>query len=116
MEDLGDSGYGAGPRWGPTVSSMINKLIKMRLVMRIPALGRANYYKVRSPPLSLILYAESKYSISERDAVVRELPIGREVQFSIGEMLIRYFGGLLYHSSKEDVDIVIVRGPCGPLR
>ncbi|ACP37407.1 AAA family ATPase [Saccharolobus islandicus] len=93
----------------PTITSMINKLAKMGLVSKILTLGKENYYKVSSPPLSLILYAESKYMVSERDALIEELPIGREVQFSIGEMLAKYFGGQLYYSPKEDIDVVIVR-------
>jgi hypothetical protein len=79
------------------------------LVSKILTLGKENYYKVSSPPLSLILYAESKYMVGERDALIEELPIGREVQFSIGEMLAKYFGGQLYYSPKEDIDVVIVK-------
>ncbi len=93
----------------PTITSMINKLAKMGLVSKILTLGKENYYKVSSPPLSLILYAESKYMVGERDALIEELPIGREVQFSIGEMLAKYFGGQLYYSPKEDIDVVIVK-------
>ena len=88
---------------------MVNKLSKMGLVQKIPTLSRENYYKIRSPPLSLSLYAESKYAISERDIGVRDLPIGREVQFSIGEILSKYFGGVQYYSPKEDIDVVIVK-------
>ena len=37
------------PKGGePTVTSMINKMIKMGLVKKIPTLGRENYYKVES--------------------------------------------------------------------
>ncbi|ADX82144.1 conserved hypothetical protein [Sulfolobus islandicus HVE10/4] len=79
------------------------------MVSKILTLGKENYYKLSSPPLSLILYAESKYMVSERDALIEELPIGREVQFSIGEMLAKYFGGQLYYSPKEDIDVVIVK-------
>ncbi|MEM0373111.1 MAG: hypothetical protein QXV69_07180 [Sulfolobaceae archaeon] len=39
-----------------------------------------------------------------------ELPIGREVQFSVGELLAKYFNGILYYSPREDVDVVIVKG------
>jgi len=88
---------------------MLNKMAKMGLVKKIPTLGRENYYKVESPPLSLILYAESKYMVSERDVKIPELPIGKEVQFSVGEMLAKYFGGELYYSPREDIDIVIVK-------
>lgn len=58
-----------------TISSMINKLVKMGLVQRIPTLSRENFYKIRSSPLSLILYAESKYSVNETEVKVETLPI-----------------------------------------
>ena len=92
-----------------TISSMVNKLAKMGLVQKIPTLSRENYYRIRSPALSLTLYAESKYAISETDLEVKDLPIGREVQFSIGEMLSKYFGGVQYYSPKEDIDVIIVK-------
>jgi len=62
-----------------TVSSMVNKLVKMGLVKKIPTLSRENYYKVDTPPLSLALYAESKYAVGERDVEIPDLPVGREV-------------------------------------
>ena len=92
-----------------TISSMINKLVKMGLVQKIPTLSKEYYYKVSSPPLSLILYAESKYAVSELDVEIPELPIGREVQFSVGELLAKYFNGVLYYSPKEDIDVIIVK-------
>ncbi len=92
-----------------TISSMVNKLVKMGLAQKIPTLSKEKYYKIRSPPLSLTLYAESKYAISETDLEVKDLPIGREVQFSIGEMLSKYFGGVQYYSPKEDIDVIIVK-------
>jgi hypothetical protein len=92
-----------------TISSMVNKLVKMGLVQKIPTLSKEKYYKIRSPPLSLTLYAESKYAISETDLEVKDLPIGKEVQFSIGEMLSKYFGGVQYYSPKEDIDMIIVK-------
>jgi len=99
------------PRGGvATVSSMVNKLVKMGLVKKIPTLSRENYYKVDSPPLSLTLYAESKYAVGDRDVEIPDLPIGREVQFSVGEMLARYFKGTLHYSPRKDIDVVIVRG------
>jgi hypothetical protein len=92
-----------------SVSSLLNKLSNMGLVQKIPTLGRGNYYKVESPVLSLVLYAEAKYLISDRDVDVQELPIGREVQFAVGELLSRYLRGSLYYSPREDVDVVIVQ-------
>ncbi|WP_229768289.1 hypothetical protein [Sulfodiicoccus acidiphilus] len=34
-----------------TVTSLLNRLVKMGLVEKIPTLGRENYYKVSSRPL-----------------------------------------------------------------
>lgn len=92
-----------------TISSMVNKLVKMGLVQKIPTLSKENFYKIHSPPLSLTMYAEAKYAISETDVQFRELPVGREVQFSIGELLSKYFGGTLHYSPREDIDVVIVK-------
>ncbi|QKR00793.1 ATP-binding protein [Metallosphaera tengchongensis] len=92
-----------------TISSMVNKLYKMGLVRKVPLISRGYHYGIRSPVLSLILYAESKYLVSEREANVRELPIGREVQFSVGEMLANYFGSVQYYSEKEDIDVILVK-------
>ncbi|HLH45462.1 MAG TPA: ATP-binding protein [bacterium] len=100
----------AQPRGGQaTTSSLLSKLAKMGLAMKIPTLGREPYYKVRSPPLSLLLYAESKYAVSETNLQIKELPIGKEVQFSVGEMLAKYFEGELHYSPREDIDIIIVK-------
>ncbi len=74
---------------------------------------------VRSPILSLILYAEAKYSVSELGAGPPiELPIGREVQFSVGEMLANYFNATQYYSPREDIDVILVKvgEGYGPLR
>ncbi|BBD73397.1 hypothetical protein HS1genome_1786 [Sulfodiicoccus acidiphilus] len=48
--------------------------------------------------------------MSEREGKVGELPVGRELQFNVGEMLARYFGGTLRRSPREDIDVVIVKG------
>ncbi len=93
-----------------TVSSLLNRMAKMGLVEKIPTLSKENFYAVKSPPLSLSLYAEAKYAVSERDVKVPSLPIGREVQFSVGGMLARYFGGTQYYSPREDIDVVVVKG------
>jgi len=92
-----------------SVSSILNKLSNMGLVQKVPTLGRGNYYKIESPVVSLILYAEAKYKVSERDVSVQELPLGREAQFAVGELLARHFNGTLYYSPKEDIDVVIVQ-------
>jgi hypothetical protein len=92
-----------------SISSLLNKLSSMGLVQKIPTLGRGNYYKVESPVVSLILYAEAKYLVSKRDVDVPELPLGREVQFAVGELLSKYLNGALYYSPREDVDVVIVQ-------
>ncbi len=39
-----------------------------------------------------------------------ELPIGREVQFSVGEMLANYFNAAQYYSPREDIDVILVKG------
>lgn len=49
----------------------------MGLVEKIPTLSKENFYAVKSPPLSLSLYAEAKYAVSERDVKVPSLPIGK---------------------------------------
>jgi AAA+ ATPase superfamily predicted ATPase len=92
-----------------SVSSILNKLSNMGLVQKIPTIGRGNYYKIESPAVSLILYAEAKYHVSESDTNVQELPIGREIQFAVGELLAKKYKGLLYYSHKEDIDVVIVQ-------
>ncbi len=93
-----------------SASSILSKLTQMGLLRGIPTLGRERYYVIRSPVLSLILYAEAKYSITELGVSSIELPIGREVQFSIGEMLSNYFNATQHYSPKEDIDVVLVRG------
>ncbi|WP_333638891.1 hypothetical protein [Pyrobaculum aerophilum] len=42
---------------------------------------------VRSPALSLILYAKAKYHISDLGTTPTDLPLGRGAQFTVGEML-----------------------------
>ncbi|MCY0890222.1 MAG: hypothetical protein OWQ51_04450 [Pyrobaculum arsenaticum] len=80
------------------------------MLRAIPTLGRERYYAVRSPALSLILYAEAKYSVSDLGAEPAELLLGREAQFTIGEMLASYFGGVQRYSPREDIDVVLTRG------
>ncbi|ARM76812.1 AAA family ATPase [Acidianus manzaensis] len=91
-----------------TVSSLMNKLSRMGLIKKIRTLGKEYYYRHVSPVISLSLYAESKYLITERDVRVHELPIGLEVQFSIGEMISKYYGGDFVYSPKEDIDIIVM--------
>ncbi|MCG3109906.1 hypothetical protein L3N51_02203 [Metallosphaera sp. J1] len=60
--------------------------------------------------ISLSLYAESKYLVSERDVKVSDLPLGLEVQFSVGEMISEYYGGDFVYSPREDIDVVVMKG------
>ncbi|MEZ0318580.1 MAG: hypothetical protein ABWK05_01115 [Pyrobaculum sp.] len=57
-----------------------------------------------------MLYAEAKYSVSDTEAPPPELPIGREVQFSVGELLAELHDAMLYYSPRGDVDVVLVKG------
>ena len=93
-----------------SASSILSKLSKMGVLRAVPTLGRERYYTVRSPVLSLILYAEAKYSVSDLGAAPPELPIGREVQFTVGEMLASYYGAVQRYSPREDIDVVLTRG------
>jgi len=95
-----------------SASSMLSRLSRMGLVRGIPTLGRERYNVVRSPALSLMLYAEAKYMVSELgpSSGLPALPLGREIQFSVGEMLAARFGASQHYSPREDVDVVLVRG------
>ena len=93
-----------------SASSILSKLAKMGILRAIPTLGRERYYAVRSPALSLILYAEAKYHISDLGTTPTDLPLGREAQFTVGEMLANYFGGTQRYSPREDIDVVLTRG------
>lgn len=84
-----------------SASSILSKLAKMGELRANPTLGRGRYYAVRSPALSLILYTEAKYSVSDLGAEPAELPLGREAQFTIGEMLASYFGGVQRYSPER---------------
>lgn len=92
-----------------TVSSLLNRLSKMGLIQKIRTLGKEYYYKHLSPVISLSFYAEAKYLVSEREVELNELPIGLELQFSIGEMISKYYGGEFVYSPKEDIDIIVMK-------
>ncbi|MGC8583971.1 MAG: ATP-binding protein [Thermoproteus sp.] len=93
-----------------SASSILARLAKMGVLRAIPTLGRERYYAVRSPALSLILYAEAKYNVSDLGSTPPELPLGREAQFTVGEMLAEHFGATQRYSPREDVDVVLTRG------
>lgn len=93
-----------------TVSSLMNRLSKMGLIRKISTLGKGYYYRHVSPVISISLYAESKYLVSERDVKVSDLPLGLEVQFSVGEMISEYYGGDFVYSPREDIDVVVMKG------
>ena len=94
-----------------SVSGYLDTLHGMGLVMKVPIYGEKRkarwYYKISSPIISLLFYAEAKYSVSFTESV-GELPIGREVQFSIGEMLAEKYKATLAYSPYEDIDIVLM--------
>lgn len=93
-----------------STSSILSRLAKMGVLRAIPTLGRERYYVVRSPALSMLLYAEAKYHVGDLDATPPELPLGREAQFSIGEMLADYFDAAQRYSPREDIDVVLTKG------
>lgn len=93
-----------------STSSILSRLTKMGVLRAIPTLGREKYYVVRSPALSSLLYAEAKYHVGDLDATPPELPLGREAQFSVGEMLADYFDAAQRCSPREDIDVVLTKG------
>jgi len=93
-----------------STSSILHKLTEMGILRAIPTLGREKYYTVRSPALSMILYAEAKYGISDVGQAEVELPLGREARFTVGEMLANYYGAVQHYSPREDIDVVLVKG------
>jgi len=79
--------------------------------------GSRSYFKHRSPLLSVIYYLDQKLNISESPRVKIDENIilsvlGREFQFSLGEMLAQYIGGVrsyaILQNGKGDIDIVIL--------
>jgi hypothetical protein len=70
------------------------------------------YYDVVSPILSVILYAEAKYRVSEgygRGKADLDYPVYRELQFSIGEMLAEYHDAELGYTPQGDIDVVLLK-------
>ena len=65
---------------------------------------------MRSPAPSLILYAEAKHSVSDLGAEPADLPLGRETQFTTGEILANYFGEVQRYSPREDIHVVLTKG------
>ncbi|MFP3202607.1 MAG: AAA family ATPase [Sulfolobus sp.] len=94
-----------------TVSGILDTLVNMGLVEKIKIYGdrrRARwYYRISSPIISLMFYAEAKYNVSFTETL-GELPIGREVQFSIGEMMAEYKNLTFAYSPYEDIDVVLL--------
>ncbi|BCS92630.1 AAA family ATPase [Metallosphaera javensis (ex Sakai et al. 2022)] len=95
-----------------SVSGYLDVLASLGLVEKIEIFGpkrRARwYYRLSSPILSLMFYAEAKYNVSVTESV-GELPLGREVQFAVGELLAEKHGGIMAYSPHEDIDVVILR-------
>ncbi|NHV99108.1 MAG: ATP-binding protein [Thaumarchaeota archaeon] len=104
----------------PTVTGLLERLTCMGILEKIPlwkTRGSRNYFKHRSPLLSLVYYLDQKLNISESPRVKIDEGIilsvlGRELQFSLGEMLAEYLGGvrsyMILPGGKGDVDIVIL--------
>ena len=96
-----------------TVSSYLDTLQGMGLVEKLKVFGERRrarwYYRISSPIISLMLYAEAKYSVSFTEQV-GELPIGREVQFAVGELLAEHHDAELAYSPYEDIDVVLMKG------
>jgi AAA+ ATPase superfamily predicted ATPase len=105
---LNSKGFNVTPS---TVSGILDTLVNMGLVEKIKIYGdrrRARwYYRISSPIISLMFYAEAKYNVSFTETL-GELPIGREVQFSIGEMMAEYKNLTLAYSPYEDIDVVLL--------
>ncbi|AKV73627.1 ATPase [Metallosphaera sedula] len=95
-----------------SVSGYLDVLAGLGLVDKVEIFGarrRARwYYRLSSPVLSLMFYAEAKYNVSVTERV-GELPLGREVQFAIGELLAEKHGGVMAYSPYEDIDVVILK-------
>jgi len=105
---LNSKGFNVTPS---TVSGILDTLANMGLVEKIKIYGdrrRARwYYRISSPIISLMFYAEAKYNVSFTETL-GELPIGREVQFSIGEMMAEYKNLTFAYSPYEDIDVVLL--------
>ncbi|MEM3712309.1 MAG: AAA family ATPase [Thermoproteota archaeon] len=104
----------------PTVTGLLERLSKMGILEKIrlwKTKGSRSYFKHRSPLLSVIYYLDQKLNISESPRVkIDENTIlsvlGREFQFSLGEMLAQYIGGVrsyvILSNGKGDIDIVML--------
>lgn len=104
----------------PTVTGLLERLSKMGILEKIrlwKTKGARSYFKHMSPLLSIIYYLDQKLNISESPYVkIDENAIlsilGREFQFSLGEMIAQYLGGVrsytLLPNGKGDIDIVIL--------
>ncbi|MDT7862624.1 MAG: AAA family ATPase [Saccharolobus sp.] len=94
-----------------SVSGFLDILSNMGLIEKIRIYGEKRkakwYYKISSPIISLVFYAEAKYNVSFTESV-GELPIGREVQFAIGELLAESHNLTLAYSPFEDIDVVLL--------
>ncbi|MCY0858819.1 MAG: AAA family ATPase [Sulfolobaceae archaeon] len=95
-----------------TISSYLETLVNMGLVEKIPIYGEKRrarwYYRISSPMVSLMFYAEAKYNVSFTQSV-GELPLGREIQFCIGELLAEKYNATFAYSPYEDIDVVLLK-------
>ena len=100
----------------PAVTGILRRLADMGLVDGIPLWKsrRARvYYRHRSPLLSLLLNMEQKFGVSDGYRPEYESvrsAFGREVEYSVGEMLAERLDGRLAHyvSERGDVDVVVL--------
>ncbi len=100
-----------------SLTGILDRLVKMGLVTKVKAWrSRSRYfYRHSSPLLSTIFYLEAKYGISEGyrppEGAISSV-LGRELEFSVGELLAEWHeGSLAYHRDPEgDVDVLILKG------
>ncbi|NHV06339.1 MAG: AAA family ATPase [Thaumarchaeota archaeon] len=104
----------------PTVTGLLERLVGMGILEKITlwkTRGSRHYFKHRSPLLSIVYYLDQKLNITEVayrkvDQNLVLSAIGKEFQFSLGEMLAEYLGGrrsyTILPDGKGDIDIVIL--------
>lgn len=104
----------------PTVTGLLDRLSEMGLIEKImlwKTRGSRYYYKHRSPVLSIIYYLDQKLNIMEGihkkiDHNLVSSIIGKEFQFSLGEMLAEYFSGrrsyTILPNRKGDIGIIVL--------
>jgi len=104
----------------PTVTGLLERLSEMGLLEKITlwkTRGSRHFYKHRSPALSIAYYIDQKLNVTEgphkrMDLNMVSSIIGKEFQFSLGEMLAEYFSGkrayTILSGEEGDIDIIIL--------